>query len=51
MEVSSCCGAPIIVEYQTDVHYSDDDYELKVPVWVCSTCGAVVKDKRSKDKV
>lgn len=44
MEVSSCCQAPIHVEYFTDSpHVTDDDYELKVPVWVCSICGAVIK--------
>lgn len=50
MEISSCCGAPVIVEYQSDVpHCSDDEYDLKVPVWLCSLCGAVITERTRKD--
>ena len=51
MEISSCCHAPIQVEYYTDSpHVVDDDYDLKVPVWVCSICGAVIKSSLWEDK-
>ncbi len=42
MELSSCCGAPVTVEFVSDdSNFSDDEYELKVPVRVCSLCGKV----------
>lgn len=51
MEISGCCGAPVILEFQSDTpHCADDEYDLKVPVWVCSICGAVIKDIRKPDK-
>ncbi len=44
MEVSSCCGAPLMVEIQSDLpNFTDDDYDLKVPIIVCSICGAVIE--------
>ncbi len=44
MEISSCCGAPVTVEYQSDLpNFTDDDYDLKVPVRICARCGAVMK--------
>lgn len=43
MELSSCCEAPVIKEYHADLlNFTDDDYDLKIPVWVCSRCGAVL---------
>jgi hypothetical protein len=46
MEVSSCCGAPIVVERWSDLpHVTDDEYDLKVPVWVCSLCGQLVGEQ------
>lgn len=46
MEMSSCCGAPIVIEYQSDTtNFSDDEYDLKVPVQVCSLCGVVISKK------
>lgn len=44
MEVSSCCGAPLVSRIQPDpTNFSDDDYELVVKVWVCSNCNAVME--------
>lgn len=49
MELSSCCEAPIIEEYQADLlNFSDDDYDLKVPVRVCSKCGAVLSGEEPR---
>ena len=43
MGISSCCGAPLVVEFHSDTtNFSDDDYDLKIPVWVCSMCGAIM---------
>jgi len=43
MDISGCCGAPIVTEYQSDLpNFTDDAYDFKVPVKVCSKCGAVV---------
>ena len=51
MEVSSCCGAPLNVEFQSDVpNFTDDDYDLKVPVFVCSICGAVIQGVDTKGR-
>jgi hypothetical protein len=51
MEVSSCCQAPVLVEFYTDSpHVTDDEYELKVPVWVCSICGAVIRSSLMEGK-
>ena len=45
VELSSCCGAPLTVEYQSDAtNFTDDDYDFRVPVKVCSKCGAVVDE-------
>lgn len=45
MVVSSCCGAPIRKEFRSDLpNWTDDDYDLQIPVWVCSQCGAIVRD-------
>lgn len=45
-EVSSCCGAPLVSRVLSDpTNFSDDDYDLKVRVWVCSQCHAVVSRK------
>jgi hypothetical protein len=45
-EVSSCCGAPLIRRMQSDPsNFSDDHYDLQVPVWVCSKCHAVIDKK------
>ena len=49
MEVSDCCGAPLICKIQSDpTNFSDDDYELVVRVWVCSRCGAVMETRRER---
>lgn len=43
MEVSSCCGAPLISRFELDpTNFADDDYELVVKVRVCSKCNAVM---------
>ncbi len=48
MGISSCCGAPLVVEFHSDTtNFSDDDYDLKVPMWVCSMCGAIVDRESS----
>ncbi|MCF8566795.1 hypothetical protein LLE49_18910 [Alicyclobacillus tolerans] len=47
MELSRCCGAPIVVEVRSDLpNFTDDDYDLKVPFRVCSKCGAVLIESK-----
>lgn len=52
METSECCGAPIAIEFENDTtNFSDDDYDLKIPVRVCSMCGArIVKTSLNSPK-
>ena len=41
--------APVIEEHEDDLlNFSDDDYDLRVPVRVCSKCGAAVSGKEAR---
>lgn len=43
MDLSSCCGAPVVVEFVSDSpNFTDDNYDLKIPIRVCSLCGKVL---------
>jgi Fe2+ or Zn2+ uptake regulation protein len=43
MTVSNCCGAATKVEYRPDRPFVyDDQYDLQVPVLVCTKCGKVI---------
>jgi len=47
MELSRCCGAPIVVVVRSDLpNFTDDDYNLKVPFRVCTKCGAVLLENQ-----
>lgn len=49
MEISSCCGAPVIMEHQSDLsNFTGDEYGLKVPARVCSKRGAAVSGKETR---
>lgn len=49
MEISSCCGAPVIMEHQSDLsNFTDGEYDLKVPARVCSKRGAAVNGKETR---
>lgn len=49
MELSRCCGAPVVVEIRPDLpNCTDDDYELLVPFQICSKCKAVIIEDRYK---
>lgn len=40
VRLSTCCGAPLVTRFRSDTpNFTDDDYDLKVPVRVCSQCG------------
>lgn len=46
VELSSCCGAPVTVDYLSDpINFADDEYDFRVPVRVCSKCGAVIDER------
>jgi hypothetical protein len=56
MNVSDCCGATTKVEYRPDQPYIyDDEYNLQVPVLVCTKCAKVVglnpiQDREDEEK-
>ncbi len=51
VQFSSCCGAPIVVEHWSDLpNYTDDAYDLKIPVWVCSVCGREVYENSGEPR-
>ncbi|GAX89056.1 YgiT-type zinc finger protein [Effusibacillus lacus] len=46
MEVSECCNKELRLDYRIEyLHGKDDEYELKVPVWVCTQCGKIYLPK------
>ncbi|MDB5085781.1 MAG: hypothetical protein JWN30_2667 [Bacilli bacterium] len=42
MYSSPCCGVPVKVVDQADPPFYDDEYQLNIPVLVCSKCGKVL---------
>ena len=51
MTISQCCGESTKMEYRPDLpHVYDDEYDLRVPVYIYTKCGKITELQSIEDK-